>query len=127
MDALRCRGDWSPTTRALLHIWIVALGILTIVPEGLRRRLSRLLRDRLDIDLRRRRNDDRRISIRVSIRTPVGFHERADGKHDARPDKDTPMTEATAMAEARPMMEATAMTEARPTTEGIPWYRAGHK
>jgi len=121
MDALRCRGDWSPTTRALLHIWIVALGILTIVPEGLRRRLSRLLRDRLDIDLRRRRNNDRRISIRVSIRTPVGFHEWADGKHDARPDKDTPMTE------ARPMMEATAMAEARPTTEGIPWYRAGHK
>src|SRR4029450_3685407 len=123
-DALRCRGDRSPTTRALLHIWIVALGILTIVPEGLRRRLGRLLGARLDIDLRRGRNDGRRIDIRVSIRAPVGFHERPDGEHDARPDEDTPMTKAPAVMEAPAMMEAPTVTEAMPTARGRPVHRA---
>ena len=130
---LRCWSDRSPTTRALLHIRIIALRILTIVPEGLRRRLGRLLRSRLDIDLRRRRNDSRRISIRVSIRTPVGLHEWPDGKHNARPDEDTPMAETPSMMEAPSMMkapsmaEAASMTEARPTTEGIPRYWAGYE
>jgi len=129
--ALRRRGDRSPATRALLHIWIVALGILTIVPGGLRRRLGRHLGGRLDIDLGRGCNDDRRvgiwISIRVGIWAPVGSHERPDGEHDARPDEDTPMTEATPMPEARPMPEANPMPEARPTTECIPWHRAHHE
>ncbi len=122
--ALRRRGDRSPAARALLHIGVVALGILTIVPGGLRRRLGRLLGGRLDIDLGRGLNDDWRVGIWVGIwvgiRAPVGSHVRSDGEHNARPNEDTPMTEAMTMVEAMPVMEAM-------PTECIPWHRAHHE
>ena len=117
--ALRRRGDRSPATRALLHIGVVTLGILTIVP-GLRRRLGRLLGGRLDIDLGRGGNDGRRGGIWVGIRAPVGAHVRPDGEHDARPNEDTPMTEAMPMMEAMPTMGAM-------PTECIPWDWAHHE
>jgi len=100
----RSRCDLPPSTRALLHIRVVALRILTIVPGGL---CGGLCRGRLDIDRRWGRDDNRWVAIWHPIWSPVGFPERPDGEHNMWSDKDM-----------------RAMPEAMATTPRVPWYGA---
>src|SRR5262245_4423053 len=83
------RGDWLPATRALLHLRVISLGLLTIIPisRGRRRRV-RCLGSGLDIDLRRGSDDNRWI---VGIWGPVvGPPVGPQGDDDAGPNEDTP-------------------------------------
>src|SRR6266536_6702196 len=87
---LRGRSNRSPSARALLHVRVVALRILTIVPEGrYRRRLGRRLWGGLHIDRGGRRDDDRRVIIRCPVWPPVGRIVRPEGDHTTRTDEDT--------------------------------------
>jgi len=83
------RGDWLPATRALLHLRVISLRILAIIPisRGRKRRV-RCLGSGLDIDLRRRSDDNRWI---VGIWGPVvGPPVWPQGDDDTGPNEDTP-------------------------------------
>ena len=108
----RGRNDRSPSAGALLHIRVVALRIVAIVPGGLGRRLW----CGLDIDLRGRRDDDRRVAIRRPVRSPVGCPERPNGEHKRRPEENMPAMVPEVMA-----------TEAMATTPRMPWHCARHE
>src|SRR4029077_15698717 len=100
----RCWDDRAPAAGALLHIRVVALGIVTIVPGR---------RSRLDIDLRGWSDDDRRDRIRRPVRVPV----RPDGHPEGRPDEAM-----AAMAEVVPTMATMAAVATAMPAPRMPWY-----
>src|SRR5262249_50836820 len=112
------RGDRAPAAGALLHIRIIALGVVAIVPGG---------RGGLDVDLGRWGDDDRWDVIRPPVR-PIRVPVRPDGHPEARPDE----ARAT-MAQAVPAMAKTMATGAPATAAAVstpprvPWYCADHE
>src|SRR5216683_1268841 len=97
-------GDKVPALRALGNIGVVALGRRAIIPGG---------GDRLEIDLRGRREDGW-IPIGIQVRVPV----RPEGRDDTRPD-------AAMMPMPAVMPPPSAMPPMPPP--GIAWHRTGQE
>ena len=107
-------GDRLPAAGALLHIGIIALGVVAIVPE----RWSRL-----DRDVRGWSDDDRLGPIRVPVRRPV----RPDGHPKARPEEAMRAMPKAMGAMPKAMPAVPPMPAAVSTPPRVPWHRARHE
>jgi hypothetical protein len=116
---LRGRGDRLPSSRALLHIRVVARRVVAVVPVRLRREsLDRQLLSGLDIHGRGSHHYRR---VRISIRPPVGRPQWPDPNGDPWA---SPPVEAVPSMPTAPVASAPMSTTLMPTPPRVSWSRA---